>query len=104
MTTPAPAVTVTADQPSYAVGDKITVTVDYSDPANPGTQLTVTATVNNADGTTSTGTATVSVGSAAASPLAVSVTDSFGDTYTQASNVAGTAVFSAVIGTPPAGA
>lgn len=104
MTTPAPAVTVTADQASYAVGDTITVTVDYTDPANPGTGLTVTATVTNADGTTETATATVSVGSAAAVPLTVSVTDSFGDSYTQVSNVVGTAVFSATVGTPPAGA
>lgn len=110
MTTPAPTpapadtVTVTTDKTSYNSGDPIQVTVEYTDPANPGTTLTVTATVTNSDGSTSTGTAEVQVGAVAAVPLAVAVTDSFGDTYTQQSNEAGTAVFTATVGTPPAGA
>lgn len=105
MTTPtAPAVTVSTDQTSYAVGDTITVTVDYTDPGNPGTTLTVTATVTNSDGTTSTGTAEVQVGATAAVALPVAVTDSFGDTYTQSSNVPGTAVFTSTVGPIPAGA
>ena len=105
MTTPTPpAVTVSTDQTSYAVGDTITVTVDYTDPGNPGTTLTVTATVTNSDGTTSTGTAEVQVGATAAVALPVAVTDSFGDVYTQSSNVAGTAVFTSTVGAIPAGA
>jgi hypothetical protein len=97
-------VTVSTDQTSYAVGDAITVTVDYTDPANPGTTLTVTATVTNSDGTTSTGTAEVQVGATPAAALPVAVTDSFGDVYTQSSNVAGTAVFTSTVGAIPAGA
>jgi hypothetical protein len=104
LTTPAPAVTVTTDKASYAVGDPIQVTVEYADPANPGTTLTVTATVTNTDGTTATGTAAVQVGAVAAQPLPVAVTDSFGGAYTQQSNEAGTAVFTGTVGTPPAGA
>lgn len=103
MTTPTPPVpVVTTDKANYAPGDPITVTVEYTDPSNPGVTLTVTATVTNADGTTATGTADVTVGAVAASPLPVAVTDSLGDVYTQTSNQAGTAVFTSVVGTPPA--
>jgi len=104
LTTPTPpaAPVVTTDKASYNSGDPITVTVEYTDPANPGTTLTITAVVTNGDGTTSTGTASVQVGAAPATPLPVSVTDSFGDTYTQTSNDAGTAVFTSTVGTPPA--
>jgi hypothetical protein len=103
LTTPSPtAPVVTTDQASYNPGDPITVTVEYTDPANPGTTVTVTATVTNSDGTTSTGTASVQVGGAPAAPFPVSVTDSLGDVYTQASNEAGTAVFTSTVGTPPA--
>jgi hypothetical protein len=105
LTTPVtPTVTVSADQASYAVGDPITVTVDYTDPGNPGTTLTVTATVTNSDGTTSTGDVSVQVGSTPAVALPVAVTDSFGDVYTQSSNVPGTAVFTSTVGAIPAGA
>jgi hypothetical protein len=104
LTTPTPpaAPVVTTDKASYSSGDPITVTVEYTDPANPGTTLTITAVVTNPDGTTATGTASVQVGAAPANPLPVSVTDSFGDTYTQTSNDAGTAVFTSTVGTPPA--
>lgn len=103
MTTPDPsAPVVTTDKASYQPGDPITVTVEYTDPANPGTTLTITAVVTNGDGSTSTGTASVQVGAAPANPLPVSVTDSFGDSYVQASNEAGTAVFTSTVGTPPA--
>jgi len=103
LTTPDPsAPVVTTDKASYQPGDPITVTVEYTDPANPGTTLTITAVVTNGDGSTSTGTASVQVGAAPANPLPVSVTDSFGDSYVQASNEAGTAVFTSTVGTPPA--
>jgi len=103
LTTPDPsAPVVTTDKASYQPGDPITVTVEYTDPANPGTTLTITAVVTNGDGSTSTGTASVQVGAAPANPLPVSVTDSFGDSYVQASNEAGTAVFTSTVGTPTA--
>lgn len=106
MTTPTgpAAPVVTADKTSYNPGDPITVTVDYTDPDNPGTTLTITATVTNADGSTAAGTLDVQVGGGAANPLPVSVTDSFGDAWTQTTNEAGTAVFTSTVGTPPAGA
>lgn len=107
MTTPAApsgTVTVSTDKQSYAPGDPIQVTVEYTDPDNPGTTLTVTAVVTNPDGSTAQGTASVQVGATPAAPLNVSVSDSFGGTYTQQSNDPGTAVFTGTVGTPPAGA
>jgi hypothetical protein len=104
LTTPTPPVTVTTDKASYNVGDPIQVTVEYADPANPGTTLTVTATVTNPDGTTATGTAEATVGAVPAEPLPVAVSDSFGGTYAQQSNDPGMAVFTGVIAAPPAGA
>lgn len=104
MTTPTPpAVTVSTDKTNYNVGDPIQVTVEYSDPANPGTTLTVTATVTTPSGAQS-GTAQVTVGATPAQPFPVAVTDSFGAAYTQQSNEPGTAVFTGTIATPPAGA
>ena len=102
MTTPATPVTVTTDKDSYVVGDPIQVTVEYADPASPGTTLTVTATVSMPDGTTATGTAEATVGGAPAEALPVEVSDSFGGTYAQQSNDPGTAVFTGVIAAPPA--
>jgi hypothetical protein len=95
---------ITTDKSSYNPGDPITVTVEYTDPDNPGVTLTLTATVTNPDGSTASGTSQVQVGATPANPLPVSVTDSFGDAYTQSSNQAGTAVFSGTVGTPPASA
>lgn len=103
MTTPAP-VTVSTDKASYNVGDPITVTVEYADPGNPGTTLTVTATVTNPDGSTTSGQAAVQVGAVPAAPLPVAVSDSFGGTYAQQSNQPGTAVFTGTIAPVPAGA
>jgi flagellar basal body L-ring protein FlgH len=104
LTTPAAPVTVSTDKTAYNVGDPITVTVEYADPANPGSTLTVTATVTNADGSTATGTVDVNVGGAPAQPLQVAVTDSFGGSYTQQSNDPGTAVFTGTVSAVPAGA
>ncbi len=102
MTTPAQSVTVTADKASYAVGDPITVTVEYPDLGDPGTTLTITGAVTAADGSVSSSTTTVQVGAQAPEALPVEVTDSFGDTYAQSSAEPGTAVFTSTIGTPPA--
>jgi hypothetical protein len=104
LTTPTPpaAVTVTTDKSSYNVGDPIQVTVEYSDPANPGTMLTVTATVSAPSGDV-TGTVAVQVGAIPAQPFPVAVTDSFGATYTQQSSDPGTAVFTGTIAPVPAG-
>lgn len=104
MTTPTAPVTVTTDKAAYNVGDPIQVTVEYADPANPGTTLTVTATISLPDGTSATGTADVTVGAAPAQPLPVAVSDSFGGTYNQVSSDPGVAVFTGTIVAPPAGA
>ena len=101
MTTPAP-VTVTTDKSVYAVGDPITVTVEYPGSADGTTTLTVTAAVTQADGTVVDATANVQVATSAPQTLGVGVTDSFGDAYSQISNEAGTAVFSSTVGAPPA--
>ncbi len=104
MTTPTPpAVTVSTDKANYNVGDPIQVTVEYSDPANPGTTLTVTATVTTPSGPV-TGSASATVGAAPAQPFPVAVSDSFGGSYVQQSNDPGTAVFTGTVATPPAGA
>lgn len=104
MTTPAPGVVVSTDKASYATGDPITVTVEYPDGGVAGVELTVTATVTNADGSQVTGTGTAEVGAVAGEVLPVEVTDSFGDVYALVSNDPGTAVLSSTVGTPPAGA
>lgn len=104
MTTPAPAVVVSTDQASYSPGDPITVTVEYPDGGDPGVQLTVSATVANADGSTASGEATAQVGASPGEALNVEVTDSLGDAYTQVSSDPGTAVFTGTVGQPPAGA
>ncbi|MCW2930027.1 MAG: hypothetical protein JWM19_989 [Actinomycetia bacterium] len=105
MTTPAAPVTVSTDKASYDVGDPIVVTVEYADPANPGTTVTVTATVTGTTGVPVTGTAQVQVGGAPAQPLPVAVTDSFGSVYAQQSNApGGTAVFTGTIAAVPPGA
>jgi hypothetical protein len=105
LTTPVPTpspVTVSTDKAAYNPGDPIQVTVEYLDPSNPGTVLTVSATVTNPDGTTAAGTTQVTVGAVPANALQVAVTDSLGDTFTQQSSVPGTAVFTGIVGTPPA--
>jgi hypothetical protein len=104
LTTPAPSVVVSTDKANYDINDPIVVTVQYPDGGVPGTVLTVTATVTNADGSQSSGQATAEVGAVAGQALAVGVTDSFGDDYALVSNDPGTAVLSSTIGTPPAGA
>lgn len=102
MTTPAPSVTVTADKTNYAVGDPITITVEYPDAGEPGVTLTVSAQVTSPDGSVATGSADVTVGGTPAQPLPVEVADSFGDQYAQIQNEPGTAVFTSAVGTPPA--
>lgn len=106
MTTPTPpasAVTVTTDKSNYNVGDPIQVTVEYADPANPGTTLTVTATVTAPSGDV-TGTTTVQVGATPAEAFPVAVTDSFGGTYAQQSSDPGVAVFTGTISAIPTAA
>jgi hypothetical protein len=95
-------VTVSADKSVYAVGDPITVTVEYPGSADGTATLTITAAVTNADGSVVDGTVDVQVATSTPQTLGVAVTDSFGDLYAQVSNDAGTAVFSSTVGAPPA--
>lgn len=104
MTTPASqiAVSVATDKPQYNVGDPLSVTVTYTDSAGVLRTMTVSATVTDSSGNVGTGTVDVQVATAAQETFTVAVSDSFGDTYAEASNAAGTAVFTSTVGTPPA--
>ena len=104
MTTPAsPTVSVATDKQSYAPGDTIIVTVTYADEQTQTESLVVTATATDSAGNSVQGTATVDVVVSAPQPMTVSVTDSFGDPYTESPDQpVGTAVFSGTVGTPPA--
>lgn len=106
MTTPAaPTLSLATDKPSYSVGDQIQVTATYSDQSGGGTvTLTISGTATDAAGNTVDASAQVEVITPSSSqPMDVTVSDDFGDQYQQVSNDGtGTAVFTSVIGTPPA--
>jgi len=107
MTTPAagPTVSVATDKASYNVGDPITVTATYADDQTVTDQLTVTVTVTDAAGNSATGTTQAGVTVVAPQPMTATVSDSFGDAYTeQPDQPVGTAVFTSTVGTPPASA
>jgi hypothetical protein len=108
MSTPAGPITVSvaADKAQYNVGDPLNVTVTYTDSSGtPVTvPLTITADVTDSLGNSASGAVTVEVatGQTTTPTMSVSVTDSFGDTYTPGANSNGTADFTSVVGTPPA--
>jgi hypothetical protein len=105
MTTPVPVtptLTITADQAVYNVGDTLTLTAAYSDATTAPVSLTISGTATDAAGNTVSATTTVTVNTAGQQPMTITVSDSFGDAYTQVSNASGTAVFTTVIGNPPA--
>ncbi|MGH3203864.1 MAG: hypothetical protein ACRDP5_17695 [Streptosporangiaceae bacterium] len=108
MTTPAtpvtvaPALSIATDKAVYNTGDPITVTAAYSDQTTQPVTLTVTASATDPSGTTVEATATATVNTQAQQPMQIGISDSFGDSFTQQSNAAGSAVFTATIGTPPA--
>jgi hypothetical protein len=87
---------VTFDQPSYAPGAPVTVTVDYT-PDQPGTQPathTVTATVTDASGVVQAqAEAPFTVNVPVAGGDVVAVTDDASDTYVQVSDSGSVAVF-----------
>lgn len=104
MTTPAqPTLSVAADQASYNVGDPITVTVSYADSTVASVTLTITASFTDQQGNAATAETTAQVNTSQSGSMDGTVTDSFGDTYTESSNDGvGTAVFTSTVGTPPA--
>ena len=110
MTTPASAanpisVSVATDKQTYNVGEAITVTVTYTDSNVVTKPLTVTVQVGpDAAGNTATGTAEVQVVQGTPQELAVAVSDSFGNAYTQTAASAGSAVHASTVGNPPAAA
>ena len=96
MTTPTPpTLTIATDRPSYSPGDTITLTCSYTD--ENGTSFPVTVTADAADNATPPNTAsattTFSVVTAAGELMTVTVSDTASDSWTQVSNVIGTAVF-----------
>jgi hypothetical protein len=107
MSTPAqpatPTLTLSTDKQVYVTGDTLTLTAAYADDASSPVQLTITATATDASGSTVNATSQVTVTESAPQPMTVTAADSFGDTYSLVSNdSAGTAVLTAVVGTPPA--
>lgn len=109
MTTPtppavSPTLSITTDAEVYNVNDLLTVTAQYSDASASPMTLTISATATDAAGNTVSATTTATVNTTEQQPMQVGVDDSFGDSYTQVSNAAGTAVFTTTIGTPPASA
>ena len=94
--------TVSADQAVYNVGDPITITVEYPGVAAGSVTLTVSAAVTEPDGSVQSASTDVQVNTSAPQTLAVGVSDSFSDVYSQVSNDAGTAVFSSTVGPLPA--
>lgn len=87
---------VTFDQPSYAPGALITVTVDYT-PDQPGTQAsahTATVTITDASGTVqATAEAPFTVNVPVPGGDVVGVSDDASDTYSQVSDSGSVAVF-----------
>jgi len=105
LSTPAPGgLTVTADKDTYNVGDAIVVTLTLDDGQTVPVSLDVSAQVTDGQGNVLTGTTTVTVNTSQPGTIASgSVSDSFGDVYTQQGDVAGnTVVFAGTVGTPPA--
>lgn len=101
--TPGPTLSLATDKTTYNVGDTIVVTATYSDGTTSVVSLVVSATATDTAGNSVSAETTVSVNQETSQPMAVSVTDSFGDSFTEEpGSPVGTAVFSAVIGTPPA--
>lgn len=104
MTTPAPALTVSADKAVYNVGDPIFVTADA--PSAEGTvELTVTVNATDQGGNALSGSTTVEVNQSQPTLLgSAAATDSFGDSYTPQGPTSGVSqvVFAGVVGTPPA--
>ena len=100
-TPPSPTLELSTDAATYNVGDTLTLTAVYTDPASAPVTLTISATGTAADGSPVSATTTASC-TAAEQPMQITVTDSFADSYSEVSNEAGTAVFTTVIQAPPA--
>jgi hypothetical protein len=105
MTTPAqgPVLSASADKASYAVGDPLTLTVTYSDSNSVAQDLTITVTGSDSAGNTASSAVTVQViTEGTPGPMDIGATDSFGDTYSVASNDgSSTAVLTTTVGSPP---
>jgi hypothetical protein len=106
LSTPAPAVTPTlsiaTDKATYNVGDTLTLTARYSDASVSPMTLSITASATDPQGNTVTAETSVTVNTAEQQPMNIGVSDSLSNSYSLVSNAAGTAVLTAVIGTPPA--
>lgn len=85
----APTVTVSLDKPTYAPGEKMTLTVNYADADTKTITLTVVAT--DAAGNTSAPTTV----NAVIDPVGLTVTSSPARTWTKVSDTGSVAVFTA---------
>lgn len=105
MTTPAPVtptLSISADKATYAVGDVLTLTADYSDASVNAMTLSITASATDSAGNTVTAETSVTVNTSEQQVMSIGVSDSFSDTYSVVSNAGGIAVLTTTIGTPPA--
>jgi hypothetical protein len=110
MTTPpapgTPTLSLATDADSYVAGQTLTLTATYADSESNPVTLTISATATDSDGNTVSAATTVTVVEQASEQMDVEASDTFGDTYTVASNTlsngTGTAVLTTVV-TPPAG-
>jgi hypothetical protein len=102
----APTLSLSTDSDTYAVGDTITVTAEYSDATSAPVTLTISGTFQDTSGRSVNATTNVTVATEEQEPMTGTITDSWGDDYTQLDNVAGVAHFSATLVQPiatPAG-
>jgi hypothetical protein len=113
MTTPpvpssgTPTLSLETDAASYVAGQTLTLTATYADAQSNPVTLTITASATDSQGNSVSASTTTTVVEQASEQMDVEPSDSFGDSYTEASNTlssggTGTAVFTTVV-TPPAG-
>lgn len=87
----APIITATVDKPAPAVGDVVTLTVNYSDPDAVASTITVTGT--DAEGHAATVTTTITV----SDPVTLTVADSAARNWVKLSDNGAVAVYKTTI-------
>ncbi len=87
---PAPTVSASLNEATYAPGEMMTLTVNYGDPDRQ--TLTITVTVEDTEAGTGPATATAT---AVIDPLTVTVVDSAGKTWTKQTDTGTVAVYTA---------
>jgi len=96
-----PTLALSTDKTTYNVGDELVLTAAYSDATAAPMTLTINATATDVNGVSVSASTTATVNTQEQQPMTVTVSDSFSDTYTEVSNVTGTAVFTTMVQAPP---